>query len=88
MHDARNHSGHMHDAQALAMHDARNEKNAMHVHTMCKNPMIGARKKGMGTLCSLGLRALRSRNFSKKKCASIDSKCSETHRNAKKNLPL
>ena len=50
MHDARNNSGHMHDAQALAMHDARNEKNAMHVHTICKNPMIGARKKGMGTL--------------------------------------
>ena len=45
MHDARNNSGHMHDAQALAMHDARNEKNAMHVHTICKNPMIGARKK-------------------------------------------
>ena len=50
MHDARNNSGHMHDAQALAMHDARNENNAMHVHTICKNPMIGARKKGMGTL--------------------------------------
>ena len=50
MHDARNNSGHMHDAQALAMHDARNEINAMHVHTICKNPMIGARKKGMGTL--------------------------------------
>ena len=50
MHDARNNSGHMHDAQALAMYDARSEKNAMHVHTMCKNPMIGARKKGMGTL--------------------------------------
>ena len=50
MHDARNNSGHMHDAQALAMHDACNEKNAMHVHTMCKNSMIGARKKGMGTL--------------------------------------
>ena len=50
MHDARNNSGHMHDAQALAMHDARNEKNAMHEHTICKNPMIGARKKGMGTL--------------------------------------
>ena len=53
MHDARNNSGHMHDAQALAMHDARNEKNAMHVHTICKNPMIGARKKGMGTLYDL-----------------------------------
>ena len=50
MHDARNNSGHMHDAQALAMHDARNKKNAMHVHTSCKNPMISARKKGMGTL--------------------------------------
>ena len=50
MHDAHNNTGHMHDAQALAMHDARNEKNAMHVHTICKNPMIGARKKGMGTL--------------------------------------
>ena len=25
-------------------------------------------------------------NFRKKKCVSIDSKCSETHRNAKKNL--
>ena len=50
MHDARNDTGHMHDAQALAMHDARSEKNAMHVHTVCKNPMIGARKKGMGTL--------------------------------------
>ena len=32
--------------------------------------------------------ASRSRKFLKKKCVSIDSKCSETHRNAKKKLPF
>ena len=39
-------------------------------------------------LCSRAFRASRSRKFSKKKYVSIDSKCSETRKNAKKFYPF
>ena len=40
-------------------------------------------------LLTLLARVLRLQKFSEIKCVSIDLKCSETHRNAKKNfLPL
>ena len=48
--------------------------------------------RSLGLCASRLIRSLETRsslmNIFEKKCVSIDSKCSETHRNAKKKIPL